>query len=410
MDSTYTEDRTFFISRATKKLEDGLFDEASAMADERLARYPGDVDAHIISAIILIRTGRPAEACDILETLDNMIQEWSQIYELLGFVYRKQEAPEAAIRAYKTFLTLNPASPMKGHISNKIDYLMDEVKEKREAAEKGAVPDSPDAAPPEDAAAATVAEGESIPGGADEAVRDDIPPTLEGETETGDTETVTETEPLPDTGEEPAGDIPLTLEGESEDDTDTVADREPLPDTGEEPTGDIPLTLEEETETDDTETVADTEPLPDTGEEPAGDIPLTLERATEDDTTAIETASDGEEDTRETFGPAAAPDSGTESVPEDMAAETLEPATKDDSEPEEQPDVPPHDFDTVTLADLYLQQGHRDMAQDILNRILAKDPEHAEARERLRQMAATAGTRRGPVITELNNWLKNLQR
>jgi len=71
---------------------------------------------------------------------------------------------------------------------------------------------------------------------------------------------------------------------------------------------------------------------------------------------------------------------------------------------------PPPRFDTITLAELYFQQGHQDIAKDMLNRILLKDPGNEEALHKVKKMEAADNKKRIPAIDELNTWLKNLRR
>jgi len=72
--------------------------------------------------------------------------------------------------------------------------------------------------------------------------------------------------------------------------------------------------------------------------------------------------------------------------------------------------VPP-DFQTVTLADLYIKQGHLVQAKDLLTGILAKDPSHAAAKERLAQVKASLGEGGPvPVVDELQRWLGSLKK
>ncbi len=240
MDTTYIQERKNFLSRANKNLEDGLFDEAIALAEERLSRYPEDSDAHIITATCLIRMGNLTQAWETLSNLDGLIREWSQAYELLGNIYRKKELPEEAIESYQKFLYLNPDSPMKQHISNKIDSLKHIVEEKEEAMEK-------------------------------------------------------------------------------------------------------PVAAEEEPE---------------------------MEAAPKEREAEVEKEGEGKGET-----------------------------------------LMQHRFSwTLTLAELYSQQGHHEMARDVLNRMLENDPENIEARDRLKQMDSSNDNKWIPVIDELNRWLENLRR
>jgi tetratricopeptide (TPR) repeat protein len=79
--------------------------------------------------------------------------------------------------------------------------------------------------------------------------------------------------------------------------------------------------------------------------------------------------------------------------------------------------IAPH-FRTLTMADLYIRQGHLDTAADILKEILKNDPDNELAAERLREM--TRGLNNGLVddrsrraariISELEKWMKKLGR
>ncbi len=307
MDTTYIQERENFLSRANKNLEDGLFDEAIALAEERLSSYPGDPDAHIITATCLVRMGNLTRAWEVLSKLDGLIQEWSQAYELLGYIYRKKEMPEEAIRSYKKVLSLNPNSPMKQHISNKIDSLKDNVKEKEEAVERPV---------------AAVEESTGI------------------ETRPANLEVVSTSEEAEVKTEAPDGKI------------------EELPDIETEP---------------DAEVTSGTASSEEKEEEDAVERPV-----------------------------AAAGEEAEELGMEDAAEKEREGGGETESAA--------HDFDTMTLAELYFQQGYHEMARDVLNRILAKDPENTEAREKLKQMESLKDNKWIPVIDELNRWLKNLRR
>lgn len=77
------------------------------------------------------------------------------------------------------------------------------------------------------------------------------------------------------------------------------------------------------------------------------------------------------------------------------------------------------DFHTMTMADLYLKQGHTELATDVLSEILKRDPDNAEAAERLRAikagepertMGATLPAGYDQVIAELSSWLAKISR
>ena len=245
MDTTaYIKERKEFLSRVNEYLKDGLFTEAGVLAEERLSRYPRDVDAHIITATCLIGMGKLTEAWEVLSGVDIMIREWSPVYELLGYIYSKKELPQEAVKAYEKFLCLNPDSAVRRNSANTINSLKYDSEE-YEAARKRFIP----------------------------------------------AEKATETVP-----------------------------------------------------------------------EDGGRADLAVGEAKE---------AGGEEDTATNFA---------------------------------------SDFDTITLADLYFQQGHYEMARKVLNRILAKDPRNVEAQRRLERVDSSSDNRWLEVIDELNRWLKNLRR
>jgi tetratricopeptide (TPR) repeat protein len=76
------------------------------------------------------------------------------------------------------------------------------------------------------------------------------------------------------------------------------------------------------------------------------------------------------------------------------------------------------DFYTMTLAELYIRQGHLDMAADVLEEMIRKDPEDRKTQARLAEVKMRIGyrsgegpsSRRRAVIDELERWLKNADR
>ncbi len=77
-------------------------------------------------------------------------------------------------------------------------------------------------------------------------------------------------------------------------------------------------------------------------------------------------------------------------------------------------------FRTVTMAELYMKQGHRDMAEKMLRDILAQEPGNETASALLQKIKSTAEEQRegkmrslhqrAAVIDELTRWLKNVGR
>lgn len=79
---------------------------------------------------------------------------------------------------------------------------------------------------------------------------------------------------------------------------------------------------------------------------------------------------------------------------------------------------PGPDFYTMTLADLYIKQGHAKMAAEILREVIIKEPGNIQAREKLEAMEALIKPESFPIdkvainslINTLTCWLNNLDR
>jgi tetratricopeptide (TPR) repeat protein len=94
----------------------------------------------------------------------------------------------------------------------------------------------------------------------------------------------------------------------------------------------------------------------------------------------------------------------------------LVPAGRDESDG---PDMPRPEFYTITLAELYLKQGHLKMAADILTEIITRDPANVQARVKLDTIKATLALKKssGETLPAANNlkttlscWLENIGR
>ena len=70
------------------------------------------------------------------------------------------------------------------------------------------------------------------------------------------------------------------------------------------------------------------------------------------------------------------------------------------------------DFHTLTLADLYVKQGHLETARAVLKSITVREPDNVGARERLGYVETVLSGKKKrsdtAIITELRRWMKNL--
>lgn len=125
MDRTYLEDRETFLSDAMRKIDEGLYDDAIALADARLNGFPGDIDACLVIAACQAWTGNPAEARETVEQWHDIVRDRSRVYEVLGDAYNRDGMTKEAIEAYTRFAALNPDTPASGRVSEKIASLQE---------------------------------------------------------------------------------------------------------------------------------------------------------------------------------------------------------------------------------------------------------------------------------------------
>ncbi len=98
--------------------------------------------------------------------------------------------------------------------------------------------------------------------------------------------------------------------------------------------------------------------------------------------------------------------------PEELPPEESAAVEENNDESEGNAEMPPA-FETVTVAELYMRQGHYQMAQDLLVKIIARDAANASAarlledvRDRLAQ--ENVHRRNGEIVKELSAWLDNM--
>lgn len=87
--------------------------------------------------------------------------------------------------------------------------------------------------------------------------------------------------------------------------------------------------------------------------------------------------------------------------------------SEEDSEPAKSPTAPPPEQEevaTVTMAELYLQQGHLEKAATVYRKILETAPETPGIEERLAELQKKIGAprRRKRLINALEGWLGNI--
>lgn len=112
-------------------------------------------------------------------------------------------------------------------------------------------------------------------------------------------------------------------------------------------------------------------------------------------------------------------DKAKEVVEKISLLEQEEPLITEIDETADHETIPRPDFHTVTLADLYIKQGHFKMAAEILEKILQYDPDNNLVRTKLdtvKTAIALKSSARGDVVQSdhlaetLTRWLENIDR
>jgi len=101
MNPSELQERKVFLARAKECFREGLYDEALALARERLHQYTSDIDAWLIIAVCWAHSGKLKEASGVLKEIDEIQRGWSRIYTLLGDIYNREALPEEAADFYR---------------------------------------------------------------------------------------------------------------------------------------------------------------------------------------------------------------------------------------------------------------------------------------------------------------------
>jgi thioredoxin-like negative regulator of GroEL len=114
------QERSAFLEEMEAFLKQGDDETALALAELRLKRMPGDMDARIAICRVRIRQGRLEEAKGMLQEMEGTLASLSQIYASMGDVCLKEGMQESAQTFYRKFISLNPDSPLAREISERL--------------------------------------------------------------------------------------------------------------------------------------------------------------------------------------------------------------------------------------------------------------------------------------------------
>lgn len=126
------ENDLIFVNRMETLMRQKMFPEALKNAEERLSRFPADVNAKFFINLTLIEMGRIEESREVLHELERDIITLSLCYLRTADAYREKGFVQDAILSYQKFLSLNPLSEKSKEVAELItllqkgEYLADE--------------------------------------------------------------------------------------------------------------------------------------------------------------------------------------------------------------------------------------------------------------------------------------------
>jgi thioredoxin-like negative regulator of GroEL len=145
MNEKYLPERKAFLEEVEALLGKSDYLTVLSLAESRLKRTPGDMDARISICRVWIEQERLEEAGEILREMEEILASLAQIYACMGDLYLKKGMPESAHAFYRTYVSLNLDTPMAREINERLKGVSQQqatddgvVAEKEEAAQ---VPD-----------------------------------------------------------------------------------------------------------------------------------------------------------------------------------------------------------------------------------------------------------------------------
>jgi tetratricopeptide (TPR) repeat protein len=117
---SHEQERKAFLSQMEAHLDRNELDAALNLAQTRLKRTPGDLDARIAICRVRIRQGRIDEVSDMLQEMEEIIASLSEIYACMGDICMKKGMEDSAETFYRKFMVLNPGAPRVRDILEKL--------------------------------------------------------------------------------------------------------------------------------------------------------------------------------------------------------------------------------------------------------------------------------------------------
>lgn len=135
----FEEEKKNFIDQVESFLQQNLLSQALSIAEERLRKFPLDIEANSIAGEVLIRMGRMEESRNILGKIEELISSLSVVYEHMADIYQKNGFIGDAVICYRKYIILNPTADHAKEIKEKLILCEQEEPQQEYMEEPGAI-------------------------------------------------------------------------------------------------------------------------------------------------------------------------------------------------------------------------------------------------------------------------------
>ena len=123
MDEMNLQERKSFLTQAEAYIDRNELPAVLDLAEARLKRTPGDLDARIAICRVWLLQGRLDEARDMLNEMEDILASLSQIYACMGDICIKKGMKDSAETFYRKFMFLNPGVPLPKDVTERLDGI-----------------------------------------------------------------------------------------------------------------------------------------------------------------------------------------------------------------------------------------------------------------------------------------------
>lgn len=123
MDEMDLQERKSFLTQAEAYIDRNELSVVLDLAEERLKRTPGDLDARMTICRVWLLQGRIDEARDMLNEMEDILASLSRIYACMGDICMKKGMKDLAETYYRKFMFLNPGVPLSKDVTERLSGI-----------------------------------------------------------------------------------------------------------------------------------------------------------------------------------------------------------------------------------------------------------------------------------------------